>query len=357
MSFTLQSQPIHVQHISELDGVGITSILPLPLIFTHYPVQVDDNSNTICVGTKRGKIVFVMLHQSDGVSTDSEKKLFNSIKVDLFSEQVDTSGFELKSYPIYSMIDVQKHSSNNIFGIDVLAGGGDRYITVWECTGKSESENNKLLKMKQQLGPHTGWVRDLALSNHLTKNDNECNNDRRVVFSIGCNCVEVWIYNKEIYDHLCKLQIESSVDMGSTLSSDLLCLATYSCNGNGTDSGEHDMYLVAGGVDGRLHRWKAPESVDGLKKSSEFQQKGVISAHNGRVNNILICETFGALVTVGSDGCLNCKMMTNYNPFEKWETFTLNLNYELCSESSIKLTCSCIVSEVLSHLIVSIGSS
>jgi hypothetical protein len=83
----------------------------------------------------------------------------------------------------------------------------------------------------------------------------------------------------------------------------------------------------------------------------------VISAHNGRVNNILICETFGALVTVGSDGCLNCKMMTNCNPLEKWETFTLNLNYELCSESSIKLTCSCIVSEVLSHLIVSIGSS
>lgn len=148
---------------------------------------------------------------------------------------------------------------------------------------------------------------------------------------------------------MCKLEIESSVEMGSTLSSDLLCLTAFKCN----DS--LNSYLVAGGVDGRLHRWTLP-NPDGLKKSSDITKAGVVAAHNGRLNNVMICSKFGTVVTVGADGAVICRCISLSKSFEDWPTSCITMREEL-TEPEIKLTSLCIVQETHSELIVCVGSS
>ena len=341
--FTVRTHKFQEHSPPELDGIGISSVLPIPNNFQNQ-FQLDIGERVeLYVGTKRGQLFHV-----------SVPKIFDENSIEINVTYINTSNgvdnIILKPYPVYSMSLVRKASSS--VGFDVLSGGGDRYVTVWEANFNS-SENTKL-RVKQQLGPHTGWVKDLSVSYSLSNEANLCD---CTVFSIGCNCVEVWLLAQNEYAHQCKLQIESSVDMGCTLSSDLLCLATYKCNQSSRS------YLLAGGVDGRLHRWIIPQSINELKKSTEFCNTGVVLAHNGRVNSMLVCSKFGALVTTGADGCITCKTFSSKS-FHEWEVASINMNGRLpfetpsfLSESKINLSASCVVRDGLSTAVISVGSS
>ncbi|KAL9183989.1 hypothetical protein ACHAXT_002075 [Thalassiosira profunda] len=217
----------NVVDVPSFSGVGITSILPVP-----------STSDEYYVGTKRGKVKRIkMIPEQFG---DAHQ----TVSID---DIEDANGRQLKPYPVFSMMSVPNGEGDNH---DLLTGGGDRYATVWR-------RGERGWEAVEQLGPHTGWVKDLASASV---------DGKTFVFSIGCNCIEVWSADRGRYKHMHKLQIESSVESGSTLSSDLLCLATYSELGV--------IYLLAGGVDGRIHRWEI--------HSNTFRNAGVISAHDGR---------------------------------------------------------------------------
>jgi len=168
-------------------------------------------------------------------------------------------------------------------GERISCGGGDRYVTVWE------NENGEW-RIRTRLGIHTGWVKELALLSPFA-------------FSIGCNHVEIW----EDEQHVGTLRVESS-KKGSTLSGDLLCLATRGM--------EDSAILFAGGVDGRIHKWKARGSFDFL---------GAVCAHRGRVNKLLACERLDALVSVGNDGMVQCRDISEGSLFETQAVATANL--------------------------------
>jgi hypothetical protein len=387
-SLTLRPEQRGVHHIPVFDGVGITSILPAPYSYQSNGPDSDSGDVNIefYVGTKRGEIMHVVIPQLyfDRMSSSELLNETDSIQVhDVSGSSIAKKSIgqevTLKPYPVYSMTVVPKRdtaksvlsaneettstmSVDHFIHYHVLTGGGDRYITIWESTTDSRG-NQRQLKLQQQLGPHTGWVKDIAFFNGVKKGTND---DRSLVFSIGCNCIEVWLWDQANYQHVCKLQIESCTELGATLSSDLLCLATYSCcvNAHFMDSlsqsnQQSDSYLLAGGVDGRLHRWVMPKSFYGFNKSTNgFVKAGVIAAHRGRINDILVCNQIGALLTVGSDGCVTCRMISSSKPFNSWETSWIDMtDAVLPSESSIKLTSSCIVVEEFTQVIVAVGSS
>lgn len=203
--------------------------------------------------------------------------------------------------------------------------------------------------MEDQLGPHTGWVKDMAscsLTANLQAGPSNVDNGA-FIFSIGCNCIEVWSAVDGAYQHVQKLQIESSVEMGSTLSSDLLCIATYSefdADGANTNN------LVAGGVDGRIHRWTIQDN--------NFLDSGAISAHDGRVNALAVCNNINVLVSVGNDGCINCWSMDKPNPSE-WKVSSLDVCRHGSESSSAtkKITSSCIVHEEVHRAVIAVGTS
>ena len=342
--FTLQPELLQLHYIPELEGIGVTSVLPVPMQNSANSLS-NYESMEIYLGTKRGKILRMAIR-----SNKNERGDFSIDVCDVSNSHENT--IQLKPYPVYSMITIPKwrpmiHSNEVIsYDHDLLAGGGDRYVTVWETTDNSLG-HEKILKVKQQLGPHTGWVRCMASSS--SQGDANCNGS--AVFSIGCNCIEVWFYNSYEYKHICKIKIDSSVEMGSTLSSDLLCLAAYHCDDTSAS------YLLAGGVDGRLHRWMLPKTINNVKKSNEFSTAGVIAAHNGRVNKILVCKAFGAIVSVDANGYVICRKISSFEHFEDWETETINLVDESSPNSPIKLTSACIINEDLSLATVSVGSS
>ena len=343
--FTIQPERLQLHFIPQLEGVGITSVLPAPT-GNDLNSLGSDGSAGVYLGTKRGKILLMTV---SGRSNKNDTGNFSTDVCDVTNTSHDNT-IRLKPYPVYSMMTIPKQSckmhSNEVSSYGLLIGGGDRYVTVWEAMGNS-TENKGELKIKQQLGPHTGWVRCMASSSNIGNvNCNGC-----AMFSIGCNCIEVWFYNYQEYKHMCKLQIESSVEMGSTLSSDLLCLATYRCDDT------LESYLLAGGVDGRLHRWVLPKRMDNIRKGNEFSAAGVIAAHNGRVNNILVCKEFGTIVSVDANGCVVCRRISSNQDFEDWETKTINLVDDSSPNSPIKLTSSCIMREDSSQATISVGSS
>ncbi|KAL7517075.1 hypothetical protein ACHAWX_002039 [Stephanocyclus meneghinianus] len=386
-SLTLQPEQRGVHHLSAFDGVGITSVLPVPNTFQSNEPNSNSNVNIeFYVGTKRGKVKHVVIPKIfiDGLSSTKQLRDTDSIKVhDVTSSSIAKMTFgrevTLKPYPVYSMTVVPKPAveksmfltdeeststaaADYFVHYDVLAGGGDRYIKVWESATNSRG-NQRQLKLKQQLGPHTGWVKDIASFNRVKKGTTD---GHSLVFSIGCNCIEVWLHDQANYQHLCKLQIESCTKLGATLSSDLLCLATYRCcvNEHVMDSlpqanQQSHSHLIAGGVDGRLHSWVIPKSFHGFNKSTNgFVNAGVTAAHSGRINDILVCNQIGALVTVGSDGCVTCRMISSSKPFDEWETSCIDMtDVVVPAGSSIKLTSSCIVVEEATQVIAAVGSS
>lgn len=254
-----------VASVEQLDGTGITSLLVLP---PHPPAESEENNNAVprvLVGTKRGVLKELRIDRLDGRTGGWTARDIS-----------DASGVALNPYPIYSMLEL---------GGRVLAGGGDRHVTVWNETSPG------LWSVSQRLGPHTGWVKDLAA---VTTPGGDA-----MLCSIGCNCVEVWSNEEGIYEHVTKLQVDSSVEAGCTLSSDLLCLEACTTN--------ERSYLLAGGVDGRIHCW----SLEGRK----FRKQWAVPCHDGRVNDLVLVEEMNLLMTVGNDGFVKChEMESNLRP-------------------------------------------
>ncbi|KAL7527103.1 hypothetical protein ACHAXR_001804 [Thalassiosira sp. AJA248-18] len=323
----------NIFHVPTFAGVGVTSILPVPSTDGDY-----------YVGTKRGKVKQVTLPAralNDALQDESQAIQVLDIE--------DTKGATLKPYPVFSMISVPINDNTTH---DLLTGGGDRYITVWR-----KDKEDMVWMVEERLGPHTGWVKDLASchcpSNSLPTNS-PCAGDGTFIFSIGCNCIEVWSIADEGYKHEHKLQIESSVEMGSTLSSDLLCLATYSeCGATGANTN----YLFAGGVDGRIHRWAIC--------NNEFAHAEATSSHDGRVNAMAVCKSLNVLISVGNDGCIQCRLMDNSN-LSEWDVTTLNLadhdgfmepSGSNASMAGRKITSLCIVQEEPKRAIIAVGTS
>lgn len=298
-SQNLQVQQNVIHHIPSFAGVGITSILPVP----------STNGKLFYVGTKRGKVKQIELPED----------LRDASQAIHIRDIVDANGKTLKPYPIFSMISMKRGNKENSH--DLLAGGGDRHVTVWRESTKVMGEGALSWKVVDQLGPHTGWVKDLAscscsCSANSMQHGSDCEDDVLYIFSIGCNCIEVWSAVDGRYQHERKLQIESSVEMGSTLSSDLLCLATHSeCGKDGSNTN----YLFAGGVDGRIHRWRLHNN-----NNNNFPTAGVISAHDGRVNAMAVCQAMHVLISVGNDGCVHCRAMDNAE-LSKWKVTSLDL--------------------------------
>jgi WD40 repeat protein len=250
--------------------VGVTSLL----------VKED---GTVIAGTKNGKILC------------SEIRLNGS--------WTELQGYKSK-FPVYSMVLDTDEAAPKLF-----CGGGDRYISVW-----------KQGTYDQRLGPHTGWVKDLQYD--------EVN---RLLYSIGCNCIETWGYKNELSSltHLSKRSIENSPDMGATLSSDLLCLSLL-------DNG----YLAAGGVDGRLHLW-----LPGYKVKDPVCS---IRVHDGRVNALLFAPKAQLLFSTGHDGCLHTIRSTSG---------MLTLDTSLLIEGSPRLTAAGIINDENESVHLALGSA
>ena len=202
---------------------------------------IEDDGEIILVGTKDGKIFRCHIANTT-----------------VWSE---LSGYDSK-YPIYSMAKC-RGSTPMLF-----CGGGDRYVSVW----KKESE---LWGFVQRLGPHTGWVKGLQFDEEHGR-----------LYSIGCNCVETWELRDFRLNHLNTRSIENSPTMGCTLSSDLLCLSLL-----------HDGYLVAGGVDGRIHLWSPDFRLNNVLHS--------IRVHDGRVVALAYAADAELLFSTGHDGRLH----------------------------------------------------
>lgn len=384
--------PSVVRSLHQFAGVGVTSILPVPTVFNddEHSNDMDDILLSFYVGTKRGKLKKVTLKKNP------EKKKVrddDDVHVQCIKDEDDDDGCnkgKTTPYPIFSMMSLHVNHNHH----HVVSGSGNRYITIWEELEDNRQQEDDGIgvsptswRIKAKLGPHTGWVKDLASSHfptYLAKGRDVIDKgeeEEKFIFSIGCNCIEVWktTIHGETYDHVYKLMIESSVEMGSTLSNDILCLATtppapyyYYNNNNNTSQKkkkseqqeeqkqqqQNHYYLFAGGVDGRIHRWTIC--------NNSFSNAQVVNArgHDGRVNALLVCDTLQAVVSIGNDGVVKCWRLDDRNvPFmDRRRVWSINLNDEHNvvvqeADTIIKLTCSCILLEKQDLAIIGIGTA
>lgn len=274
-SFSSSSSPQnhenHLKTISTFTEDGITSILAL-------------GDGVVLAGTRAGAI----LQSNNSAASWSRFSGYNS------------------KYPVYSLAIQQTSSSGRIF-----CGGGDRHVSIWD------SEDNELV---QRIGPHTGWVKALAFDENT-----------KVLFSIGCNCIEAWDCAGPLVSHLSKRSVDNSVS-ASTLSSDLLSLCLVGRS-----------ILVSSGVDGRLHVWSTDVSV----KEPLFE----VSPHTGRVNAMVYSVSLGLLFSVGNDGRL-CALKVSLD--------SIVLKSELILSGLPRLSTALVVAEtddVSSSLSLALGTS
>ncbi|KAL7545197.1 hypothetical protein ACHAWF_008551 [Thalassiosira exigua] len=333
-----------IVHLPSFVGVGITSVLPDP-----FP---GGGSGGHFAGTKRGKVRRVEL-PTDAAIGDA----IDAVEV----RDVDAAGGGgaegrggARIYPIFSMLTLPNG--------DLLTGGGDRYVAAWRRKSSREDGEGGAIVREQareweeadRLGPHTGWVKDLAA---WTRRDGTA-----VVFSIGCNRVEVWstrgsAHVDTTYQHERTLMVESSVDMGSTLSSDLLCLATYiERRADGSTDDVVENCLLAGGVDGRVHRWRGQDD-DGT-----IDEAGTFRAHDGRVNALAACEETNVLFSAGNDGQICCWTMDG-DP-SGWTCTSLDLGprHDMSKQvdgthSTAKVMSLCVVEDQSERALVAAGTS
>ena len=254
ISSEVQSLSFSWQEITILSDCGIASLLSL-----------DGSLNVeLFAGNKQGKI-----HRFCWTE--------NSIQYrgNMEDERVDT-----RPFPVFSM-------TCTVAPFQIFSGGGDRYISVWQ------QRDEKKWSCRQRLGPHTGWVKDILYDN--------C---RGVLHSIGCNCIESWERaldddEEELWTHAAKRSIESSLEEGATLSSDLLCLCA---------SDEMDRFY-AGGVDGRIHAWPCDLSLPNPFYS--------IGAHKGRISFLAYAPMAKLLFSSGHDGDVQCRRVLEGNTLKK----------------------------------------
>ena len=362
--------------LSSFAGVGVTSILPIPTTKESlYDEDIDtDNLLSFYVGTKRGKMKKVTMNSKTNTHND------DYVHIQCIEEEQESAAAKTP-YPIFSMMSLS--SIHNHYH-HVLSGSGDRYITIWEEVQDHKQQHQDdggvpPWRIKAKLGPHTGWVKDLASSiiispySDAAVDDDQCHTkqeeEETFIFSIGCNCIEVWrTVNGQSYDHVHKLMIESSLEMGSTLSSDILCLATSpsyhydttsQSNEKETQQDHHSYYLLAGGVDGRIHQWTILCNND----SSSFQDATVVCApgHNGRVNALLVCNTLRTAVSIGNDGFVKVWRLDCNKSLVEQSSINVNDVYvgqdDTKTQEAIKLTCCCILLETENLVIIAIGTA
>jgi hypothetical protein len=219
-------------------GEGVTSLAHL---------IVDEEWLLLC-GTKKGSLRAFSLTE-DGVQQRTEVNVTNG------------------RYPILSM--AVDETDRTIF-----CGGSDRFVTILPYAATHPHDTSHYcgsIADTQRLGPHTGWVQDVLLASS------------NLLYSIGCNCIESWHkQSDQKWKQGKRWVVDSDVEMGCTLSSDLLCLA---CQ-NGT--------LYAGGVDGRIHVFRKEEH-------------SAMAAHKGRVNADMTTTSCGIdyIISASHDGWVN----------------------------------------------------
>ena len=382
-----------ITSLPSFQGVGVTSISIHSASVLQKESQEDINTSTcalysIHVGTKRGSLKRITWSDADHNPDPAlGNDLYSNMHVHDYDHINDTP------YPIYSMIYLDAPQDNQI-----LCGGGDRFITVWKCvgvdstsTGTSTIAMNRKWQVVSQLGPHTGWVKDIV---YYSPSSPSSSSGIQLLFSIGCNCIEIWKRNVNgdsdsdernsdhcPWQHDSKLEIDSSLEMGCTLSSDLLCLGfgVYTATNDRSSSQSQvrsdidihvrSAFLFAGGVDGRLHRWNVDgndNEIGNTNGNGSFKIVNAesISAHLGRVNGILVCQVFNALVSIGSDGILLCKSMDN-DLFKEWNGASLDLNQVMGeymeksthgdSDSIVKISSLCCLREDINEATLALG--
>jgi WD40 repeat protein len=235
---------------------------------------IDENEEgvqTIIGGSKRGNLEQFQWHAVDQFLTRKGEAVIS----------LSQNAEKTIPYPTFSLLCKTVMGKQQVF-----CGGGDRFVQVLEATSNDDWQ------IVQKLGPHTGWVKALAL-------DKPHNQSSYWLHSIGCNCIETWEWDesKTQWIHARKRSIESCPKQGSTLSSDLLCLTHW------------QSWICSGGVDGRIHVWSSDP------KKVALQPLLSIAAHQGRVNGMVTLPLLGVgdgsciVLTCGHDGELQCRRL------------------------------------------------
>jgi len=286
----------------------LVSIVPGDIILRSFfhegisSLSFNSYDNSVYMGTKRGRLKKLI-----GVKQDNNQLLKDIEQIPL---DIDSNHETLKPYPIYSLITC--HRGKNMF-----CGGGDRYITIW-------SIHLDRWSISQRLGPHTGWVKDLAFYKE------------QYLFSIGCNCIEIWDKRNQ-YRHFKKIEVQSCSSFGATLSSDLLCLGVYG------------HFLFAGGVDGRIHKWDI---------ESEFKYHEAVSVHDGRINKMLLMNQMKILVSVGNDGYVRCRDLSKEATHDPILTsWRFESDSTEVDEETVRITSLCSIHENESQADIVIGTA
>jgi hypothetical protein len=241
-------QPLTIRNCPAFPNTGVTSLHPWK--------ESDGTQNILIAGTKNGRIFRRVAVDADDWILVNPKGVYDS------------------KYPLYSLTSSFSH---------LFCGGGNRYISVWSQAETNDNPPTPLFHYQQELGPHTGWVKDLVYDHR-----------HALLHSIGCNCIETWDCSSQPFQHYTKRSIENSPTMGTTLSSDLLCLALIETN--------NEICLVSGGVDGRIHLWQSDPRQRSWSGGQLLDSKRV---HNGRVNKIMYSAAIDAILSVGNDGTLS----------------------------------------------------
>jgi hypothetical protein len=242
---------------------------------------------------------------------------------------------ETNVMPIYSLASSDSY---------LFCGGANRYISVWKTKASKKEEHDEEKKQKQQssifqykqrLGPHTGWVKALV-----------CDQKSRLLHSVGCNCIESWDLASTPITHVSRRTIENSPTMGTTLSSDLLCLCLVT-----TKTEDAHPLLVSGGVDGRIHLWPS----DPNRHSYAGQPLESCQAHDGRVNVILYSNLLNAIFTVGNDGAISAFRIRSSGSNIGLELLhRLKVSNDYSSET--RLTSALFVNETQDRCTIALGS-
>ncbi len=316
-AIAVRSQSQHLQHVA---GIGGTT-----------SVRWCSSGSSLVIGTKKGGIYWSSVQKQKEISNNDEENPSADGNWEMDDEMVRWSKLESKEYktkyPIYSMA-----TALSSFDDDYLfCGSGDRWISVWKLSANAISGSDA--EFVQKLGPHTGWVKDIVYDE-----------ESRLLHSIGCNCVESWdcstliqeestTHKSSIIAHTTKRAIENSPTMGTTLSSDLLCL----CLLPPTKSSPR--LLVTGGVDGRILLWLSDPTTFAAKTNLDGENPlHTASAHDGRVNKIVYSSTMNTIFTVGNDGLLCAFRASIEEGFEEISKLKID------AKSSLRITVASIMS-------------
>ena len=343
----------------------------------------------VFAGSKSGGIYYRVENR-----TDTGNRIWNEIlrspSNDDNTEKNASRRTKNDRYPIYSITTTTTNRNNNEKDMTMLlfCGSADRFISVWKLRlnnattqlattipSSTSSNINTLVptsfsfEFVQKLGPHTGWVKGLVYDS-----------TNRVLHSLGCNCIESWDCSplflvhtniiiktnssntsnddeqeNNIVQHIAKRKIESSLTLGVTLSSDLLCLCLLPSSYQ-----QHESLTISGGVDGRLHAFYS--NPTGIHQ----QPLHSTTAHNGRVNSIQYSAAMRALLTIGNDGMLCVFTASIDQGFELQSKLDIGKEYENPNDTSkkkkataMRLTAATIIEEDLNErkCVIAIGSS